>query len=206
MLALSPSTPGPLLIARYLGPFTLAIAQLAYEGDQGSELAYRINCWPICSGVSSDSKPRRPDERHPRCLAGHVEAALGPHHSSAGHRRRLRVRECLRRVEVRPRGLDGIPAGEVAPFGITTTIVNPGFFRTELLTEQSTNYAEASIADYDERRGPLIEYWKAENGQQSGTRRSSRVRSSRLRARNNLRAVSSPAPMPLPRPSRKSLI
>jgi len=57
---------------------------------------------------------------------------------------------------------------EVAPFGIATTIVNPGFFRTELLTEQSTNFAEPSIADYDERRGPLVEYWKAQNGQQSG--------------------------------------
>ena len=57
---------------------------------------------------------------------------------------------------------------EVAPFGITTTLVNPGFFRTELLTEQSTNYAEPSIADYDERRGPLLEYWKSQNGKQSG--------------------------------------
>jgi NAD(P)-dependent dehydrogenase (short-subunit alcohol dehydrogenase family) len=57
---------------------------------------------------------------------------------------------------------------EVAPFGIHTTIVNPGFFRTELLTEQSTTYAEPSIADYDERRGPLVEYWKAQNGRQSG--------------------------------------
>jgi NAD(P)-dependent dehydrogenase (short-subunit alcohol dehydrogenase family) len=57
---------------------------------------------------------------------------------------------------------------EVVPFGIHTTVVNPGFFRTELLTEQSTNYAEASIADYDERRGPLVEYWKAQNGKQSG--------------------------------------
>jgi NAD(P)-dependent dehydrogenase (short-subunit alcohol dehydrogenase family) len=57
---------------------------------------------------------------------------------------------------------------EVAPFGITTTVVNPGFFRTELLTEQSTNYAEASISDYDERRGPLVEYWKSQNGRQSG--------------------------------------
>src|SRR5205085_3027708 len=47
---------------------------------------------------------------------------------------------------------------EIAPFGIATTIVNPGFFRTELLTEQSTNYAEPSIADYDDRRGPLVEY------------------------------------------------
>src|SRR6202165_1831089 len=57
---------------------------------------------------------------------------------------------------------------EVAPFGINTTVVNPGFFRTELLTEQSTNYAKPSIADYDERRGPLVEYWKAQNGQQPG--------------------------------------
>jgi NAD(P)-dependent dehydrogenase (short-subunit alcohol dehydrogenase family) len=57
---------------------------------------------------------------------------------------------------------------EVEPFGITTTVVNPGFFRTELLTEQSTNYAEASIADYDTRRGPLVEYWKSQNGLQSG--------------------------------------
>src|SRR5437868_10540818 len=57
---------------------------------------------------------------------------------------------------------------EVAPFGIATTIVNPGFFRTELLTEQSTSYAEPSIADYDERRGPLIESWKSMNGKQSG--------------------------------------
>jgi NAD(P)-dependent dehydrogenase (short-subunit alcohol dehydrogenase family) len=57
---------------------------------------------------------------------------------------------------------------EVGPFGIATTIVNPGFFRTELLTEHSTTYAEPSIADYDERRGPLIESWKSMNGKQSG--------------------------------------
>jgi len=57
---------------------------------------------------------------------------------------------------------------EVAPFGINTTIVNPGFFRTELLTEQSTNYAEPSIKDYDERRTKQLEFWKAQNGKQSG--------------------------------------
>lgn len=57
---------------------------------------------------------------------------------------------------------------EVAPFGITTTIVNPGFFRTELLTEQSTNYAEPSIEDYDERRAKQLEFWRAQNGLQSG--------------------------------------
>ena len=41
---------------------------------------------------------------------------------------------------------------EVEPFGIHTTIVNPGFFRTELLSPESTNYAAASIDDYAERR------------------------------------------------------
>ena len=57
---------------------------------------------------------------------------------------------------------------EVAPFGINTTIVNPGFFRTGLLTEQSTNYAAPSIADYDERRATQLAFWKAQNGRQSG--------------------------------------
>jgi NAD(P)-dependent dehydrogenase (short-subunit alcohol dehydrogenase family) len=32
-------------------------------------------------------------------------------------------------------------APEIEPFGIHTTVVNPGFFRTELLTKESTNYA-----------------------------------------------------------------
>ena len=57
---------------------------------------------------------------------------------------------------------------EVAPFGIRATVVNPGFFRTELLTEQSTNYAAASVADYDERRAQQLAFWKSQNGQQSG--------------------------------------
>jgi NAD(P)-dependent dehydrogenase (short-subunit alcohol dehydrogenase family) len=57
---------------------------------------------------------------------------------------------------------------EVAPFGIHTTIVNPGFFRTELLTEQSTNYADNPIADYDERRAQQMQFWKGANGQQPG--------------------------------------
>ena len=57
---------------------------------------------------------------------------------------------------------------EVAPFGIATTIVNPGFFRTELLTEQSTNYAQPSIKDYDERRAKQLQFWKSQNGRQTG--------------------------------------
>lgn len=57
---------------------------------------------------------------------------------------------------------------EVAPFGIHTTIVNPGFFRTELLTKESVTYAEPSIDDYAERRAVQVEWWNAQSGQQPG--------------------------------------
>jgi NAD(P)-dependent dehydrogenase (short-subunit alcohol dehydrogenase family) len=57
---------------------------------------------------------------------------------------------------------------EIEPSGIDTIIVNPGFFRTELLTEESTNFAERSIEDYNERRAKQMEFWKGYNGQQSG--------------------------------------
>ena len=57
---------------------------------------------------------------------------------------------------------------EVSPFGINTTIVNPGFFRTELLTEQSTKYADKPIEDYNEKREQLMQFWKGANGQQPG--------------------------------------
>jgi NAD(P)-dependent dehydrogenase (short-subunit alcohol dehydrogenase family) len=57
---------------------------------------------------------------------------------------------------------------EVEPFGINTITVNPGFFRTELLTEESTNFAERTIEDYNGRRAKQMEFWRGYNGQQSG--------------------------------------
>jgi len=68
-------------------------------------------------------------------------------------------------------GLEGFMESlrpEIAPFGIHTTIVNPGFFRTELLTDKSTNYAAGGIRDYDARREPLVAYWRSMNGKQTG--------------------------------------
>jgi NAD(P)-dependent dehydrogenase (short-subunit alcohol dehydrogenase family) len=59
-------------------------------------------------------------------------------------------------------------APEIAPFGINTTIVNPGFFRTELLTEESTNYAAATIEDYAERNAATREFYASMNGKQPG--------------------------------------
>jgi NAD(P)-dependent dehydrogenase (short-subunit alcohol dehydrogenase family) len=59
-------------------------------------------------------------------------------------------------------------APEVAPFGIKTMLVEPGFFRTELLSPQSTQYAEPSIADYVERTQQTIEAWQGMDGKQCG--------------------------------------
>jgi len=59
-------------------------------------------------------------------------------------------------------------AAEVARFGIHTTVVDPGFFRSALLTNESTTYADPSIEDYADARAQLMEWWKAQNGQQAG--------------------------------------
>jgi NAD(P)-dependent dehydrogenase (short-subunit alcohol dehydrogenase family) len=68
-------------------------------------------------------------------------------------------------------GVEGWMEGltpEIAPYGIHTMLVEPGFFRTELLTPESTSYAEPSIADYAERTQQTIDAWRGMNGQQGG--------------------------------------
>jgi NAD(P)-dependent dehydrogenase (short-subunit alcohol dehydrogenase family) len=57
---------------------------------------------------------------------------------------------------------------EVAPFGIKTMLVEPGFFRTELLSPQSTQYAQPSIEDYAERTTQTVEAWQGMDGKQGG--------------------------------------
>jgi len=59
-------------------------------------------------------------------------------------------------------------APEVAPLGIHTLVVEPGFFRTDLLTPESTSYAESSIDDYTDRTKQTVEAWNAMNGRQGG--------------------------------------
>jgi NAD(P)-dependent dehydrogenase (short-subunit alcohol dehydrogenase family) len=57
---------------------------------------------------------------------------------------------------------------EIAPFGIRTMLVEPGFFRTELLSKGSTTYAAPSIADYAERTKEIVAAWTRMDGKQSG--------------------------------------
>ena len=59
-------------------------------------------------------------------------------------------------------------ASELAPFGIRTMLVEPGFFRTQLLTDESTKWPEASIADYAETTRETVVAWKKMNGLQGG--------------------------------------
>jgi NAD(P)-dependent dehydrogenase (short-subunit alcohol dehydrogenase family) len=59
-------------------------------------------------------------------------------------------------------------APEVAPFGIRTMLVEPGYFRTALLTPESTTFTPPSIEDYAERTEQTIAAWKGVNGQQAG--------------------------------------
>jgi NAD(P)-dependent dehydrogenase (short-subunit alcohol dehydrogenase family) len=49
---------------------------------------------------------------------------------------------------------------EVAPFGIRTMLVEPGFFRTELLTNDSTTYAQQTKE--------IVAAWKSMDGKQGG--------------------------------------
>ncbi|WP_323704385.1 SDR family NAD(P)-dependent oxidoreductase [Mammaliicoccus sp. Dog046] len=57
---------------------------------------------------------------------------------------------------------------EVSPFGINTTIVNPGMFRTGFLNEKSAKYAEPTINDYNERRKISQGNFESQNGNQAG--------------------------------------
>jgi len=57
---------------------------------------------------------------------------------------------------------------EVAPYGITATVVEPGFFRTKLLEPESTILPALSLDDYAERTRQILPFWAEMNGRQSG--------------------------------------
>jgi NAD(P)-dependent dehydrogenase (short-subunit alcohol dehydrogenase family) len=59
-------------------------------------------------------------------------------------------------------------APEIAPFGIRTMLVEPGFFRTELLTDDSTKWPDPSIDDYAEKTRQTVTAWKGMSGLQGG--------------------------------------
>jgi len=57
---------------------------------------------------------------------------------------------------------------EIADFGIRTMLVEPGFFRTELLGNDSTTYAQPTVDDYAEQTKKIVAAWKSMDGKQGG--------------------------------------
>jgi NAD(P)-dependent dehydrogenase (short-subunit alcohol dehydrogenase family) len=57
---------------------------------------------------------------------------------------------------------------EIATYGIRTMLVEPGFFRTELLSTDSTTYAKPTIDDYAERTAETVAAWSSMDGKQGG--------------------------------------
>lgn len=57
---------------------------------------------------------------------------------------------------------------EVADFGITTTIINPGWFRTTLASPDSLVWPDLTIDDYAERSAAQRAWWSAQDGRQAG--------------------------------------
>jgi NAD(P)-dependent dehydrogenase (short-subunit alcohol dehydrogenase family) len=58
---------------------------------------------------------------------------------------------------------------DVEPYGIGTTVVEPGYFRTELLAEGASSiWPELSIDDYAERTAQTIAAFKSMDGTQPG--------------------------------------
>jgi NAD(P)-dependent dehydrogenase (short-subunit alcohol dehydrogenase family) len=57
---------------------------------------------------------------------------------------------------------------EIAAFGIRTMLVEPGFFRTQLLSNDSTTYAQPTVEGYAERTREIVSAWKSMDGKQGG--------------------------------------
>ena len=59
-------------------------------------------------------------------------------------------------------------AGELAPFGIHVTIIEPGPFRTDFLTPESLKFIAHEVPDYAERRNATRASFEQRNGKQQG--------------------------------------
>jgi NAD(P)-dependent dehydrogenase (short-subunit alcohol dehydrogenase family) len=101
--------------------------------------------------------------------AAKVSAAVGPHENLLAVRLDVTSPDDARAAA--KFGIEGWMESltpEIAPFGIRTMLVEPGFFRTELLSNNSTTYAEPAIDDYAGQTREIVAAWKSMDGRQGG--------------------------------------
>ena len=94
-------------------------------------------------------------------------------------------------------------APEIAPFGIRTMLVEPGFFRTQLLSHDSTTHAQPTIDAMPSGRRKSSPPGRAWMGSKVATPRSSPRLSSRSSGSRSRRPVLLPARMRWPRSRRR---
>lgn len=129
-----------------------------YEELSNAEIQaqFQTNFW----GVSNLMRAVLPVMRQQR--AGHilnissVAGVVGMKHCGAYSATKFAVE-----------GLSFAVANEVEPFGVRITVVEPGFFRTELLASDKARYPSHSIADYA-AEGTAEAMWSGYHGQQAG--------------------------------------
>lgn len=129
-----------------------------YEELSNAEIQaqFQTNFW----GVSNLMRAVLPVMRQQR--AGHilnissVAGVVGMKHCGAYSATKFAVE-----------GLSFAVASEVEPFGVRITVVEPGFFRTELLASNNARYPSQAIADYA-AEGAAKDMWSGYHGQQSG--------------------------------------
>ena len=119
-------------------------------------------------GFQPGAVRRRPVSQQPQPVVGGGPWLRGEHQHLEGPVGGQIQPEVVQ-VEVALEGwMESLQYG-VRPYGIHTTIVEPGFFRTELLVEgESSIWPELSIDDYAERTTQTIASWKSMNGRQGG--------------------------------------
>jgi NAD(P)-dependent dehydrogenase (short-subunit alcohol dehydrogenase family) len=112
-------------------------------------------------GLINVTRAALPVLRKQRC--GHIVniSSVGGFHADAGV-----SAYCGTKFAVE--GLSEALAKEVAPLGIRVTIVEPGYFRTELLAPEALQYAATEIEDYSETAGAVRRSVPTMHGKQAG--------------------------------------
>lgn len=123
----------------------------------------RVSAAARTGRAAAGHQPARPDERHPDRPARHAAPALR-HVISISSGAGLVAFEYSSAHAASKFGLEswmGALEQEITPFGIHTTIINPGWFRTDLVRMEPELWPEQTIDDYAERSATQRAWWEA---------------------------------------------